>query len=575
MTSDLSITPATLTVAANDATKTYGDSDPTLTYGLSGFVNGEDATSAQVSGAPDLARGGGEKVGGYAISVQDTGSLSAPNYAFQASATPADFTITPAPLTISANNQSKAFGKTLTLTGTEFTTSPAKLYASGDSVTSVTLTCSTNSGGTSGTAANAALGTYTLTPSAAVGTGISNYRISYASGTLTVAPAPTTITLTASPTQCGETSTFTASVSPATAGGQTLTGTVQFAVNGAKVGSPVAIDAGGVATCSYTANLAAGSYPVTATFAAGTTAADSNFANPTSPASTNLAVSQKNATIAYSGDTLGVAGSALNLQATAMDSSAAGYGGANPQSNTKPGDITKMWIAFVITPVGGATSSTVYAPVLDTGVAGDGIGTASATFKATSQSSYNVVASLVAGSGGGTNLYYSALDAQPASLTFYTGSGQFATGGGWLKDPTTGTRGNFGLLAGYTPVGKPMGLFSYCWCGTYNGVPAFFTISASNITALGFSGAKYPLSATLSGTATLTVTKATNCGLLYGPETNLPISVTACDTGQSSGVGVDKLSLTLTGSKAPFLAGGMKSFTGLVLGGGNVVIHLR
>ena len=86
---------------------------------------------------------------------------------------------------------------------------------------------------------------------------------------------------------------------------------------------------------------------------------------------------------------------------------------------------------------------------------------------------------------------------------------------------------------------------------------------------------KYPLSATLSGTATLQVNKASNFALLYGPETKLPFTVTAYDTGKSSGVGLDKLSLTLTGSKASFLTGGMKSFSGVLLGGGNVVIHLK
>ena len=71
------------------------------------------------------------------------------------------------------------------------------------------------------------------------------------------------------------------------------------------------------------------------------------------------------------------------------------------------------------------------------------------------------------------------------------------------------------------------------------------------------------------------MTRARDCAALYGPEKSLTLSVTAYDTGQSAGVGVDKLSLTLTGSKAAFLAGGMKSFFGVLLGGGNIVIHLK
>ena len=140
----------------------------------------------------------------------------------------------------------------------------------------------------------------------------------------------------------------------------------------------------------------------------------------------------------------------------------------------------------------------------------------------------------MAGSGGGTNQYYTAPDAAPATLSFSPSSGEFAAGGGWITDPATLTRGYFGLDAFYGSAGKPQGQFAYVWSGTYNGVPAFFTISSNAITALGFSGSTYPLSATLSGTATLQVNKASNFALLYGPEAKLPFTVTAYDTGKSS-----------------------------------------
>ena len=57
----------------------------------------------------------------------------------------------------------------------------------GDVVTSVTLT-------SAGAAAAAAVGTYPIVPSAAVGTGLGNYTITYTNGTLTVIPAALTIT---------------------------------------------------------------------------------------------------------------------------------------------------------------------------------------------------------------------------------------------------------------------------------------------------------------------------------------------------------------------------------------------
>ena len=45
-----------------------------------------------------------------------------------------------------------------------------------------------------GAAATATVGTYPIVPSAATGTGLSNYTISYVNGTLTVNPATLTIT---------------------------------------------------------------------------------------------------------------------------------------------------------------------------------------------------------------------------------------------------------------------------------------------------------------------------------------------------------------------------------------------
>ncbi len=94
----------------------------------------------------------------------------------QASSAPTDFAINTAPLTIAANNLGKCTGAAYLFTGTEFTTNG--LFGS-DAVSSVSLT-------SAGSAADATTGTYTITASAAVGTGLSNYVISYTNGTLAV-----------------------------------------------------------------------------------------------------------------------------------------------------------------------------------------------------------------------------------------------------------------------------------------------------------------------------------------------------------------------------------------------------
>src|SRR5437867_10749929 len=89
-------------------------------------------------------------------------------------------------LDITANNRTKTYGDTFTFAGTEFTTVAGQLV-NGDTVTSVTLT----SAGAAGTATVTAPGpTYAITPSAAVGSGLGNYTISYhnASVGLTVNP---------------------------------------------------------------------------------------------------------------------------------------------------------------------------------------------------------------------------------------------------------------------------------------------------------------------------------------------------------------------------------------------------
>jgi hypothetical protein len=91
-----------------------------------------------------------------------------------------------ATLTITADDQSKTYGSAFAFAGDEFTTSG---LVNGDTVSNVTLT----SAGAVATAG--VLGSpYPITPSAGVGTGLSNYSIAYLAGTLTVIPAPLTIT---------------------------------------------------------------------------------------------------------------------------------------------------------------------------------------------------------------------------------------------------------------------------------------------------------------------------------------------------------------------------------------------
>ena len=102
--------------------------------------------------------------------------------------TSASFKILPAPLTITADDRTKTYGTTVVFAGTEFSTVG---LLNADTVTSVSLA----SPGAAATATVAG-SPYPITPSAAVGTGLSNYTISYVDGALTVTQASAIIVVT-------------------------------------------------------------------------------------------------------------------------------------------------------------------------------------------------------------------------------------------------------------------------------------------------------------------------------------------------------------------------------------------
>ena len=101
----LAVTPAPLTITAENASKIYGANVPTLVASYTGFVNGE--TSVSLTTQPKLVTTGSQ-VGSYAITA--SGAVDA-DYAITYVA--GSLNITPAPLTISAENASKIYGANL------------------------------------------------------------------------------------------------------------------------------------------------------------------------------------------------------------------------------------------------------------------------------------------------------------------------------------------------------------------------------------------------------------------------------------------------------------------------------
>ena len=248
----LTITPAPLTITAQDVTKVYGQTPALTDFTISPLVNGETVGSVTLSSSGQISTAG---VIGSPFSVTPSnatgGTFTATNYAI--SYANGTLTVTPAPLTITAQDVTKVYGQTPALT--DFTTSP---LVNGETVGSVTL----NSSGQISTAG--VIGSpFSVTPSNATGGTFTatNYAINYVNGVLNVTPAPLTITAQDMTKVYGQT--------PA------LTGfTTSPLVNGETVGSVTLSSSGQLAN----ANVVGSPYSLTPSNATGGTFTATNYA---------------------------------------------------------------------------------------------------------------------------------------------------------------------------------------------------------------------------------------------------------------------------------------------------------
>jgi filamentous hemagglutinin family protein len=165
---NFAVTPANLTVTADAKSKTYGDADPALTFVASGFKLSD--TISIIGGA--ISRVAGENVATYAIG-QNTLTAGG-NYTI--SYTGANLTISPATLSVNANNASKTYD------GLAYWGGNGVAYSGFvNSETSAVLSGTLTYGGSSQGAKSA--GSYAIVPS---GLTSANYAISYADGTLKI-----------------------------------------------------------------------------------------------------------------------------------------------------------------------------------------------------------------------------------------------------------------------------------------------------------------------------------------------------------------------------------------------------
>ena len=203
----LTVHAIALDVTATDESKDYGDAftpngATQFSTGPRQLKNGDIVANVTLSSSGYAA---GAPVAGspYTITASAATGTGLGNYAITYHT--GHLTVHAIALDITANDQSKSYGDTFTFTGTEFSTGTGQLKNT-DSVASVTLT-------SAGTAATAGVvgSPYAITPSAAVGTGLDNYNISYhdASVGLTVHAIALDITATDQSKNYGDTFTFT------------------------------------------------------------------------------------------------------------------------------------------------------------------------------------------------------------------------------------------------------------------------------------------------------------------------------------------------------------------------------
>jgi autotransporter-associated beta strand protein len=277
------ITPKALTVEdAAVASKAY-DATTNATFSTGGLKPAEaPGTGSTSDNTPYTGDAVGVSLSGFfasldvgaSIAVTSTSSLTgaqAANYSFTqlAGLTGA---ITNAPLTVTADNQSKFWDQALPF-GSGSTLFSSSGLVAGETIGTVTLACI-------GGAAGSAVGTYEIMPSAPTGGTFTsaNYAITYAVGTLTVNPAGQTITFGA----------LTAKTYGDAPFSLTATASSLLTVSYSSSDTSVATVSGSMVTI-----LKAGTTTITAT-----QAGDANWA-PATPVPQTLTVNQATQTITF------------------------------------------------------------------------------------------------------------------------------------------------------------------------------------------------------------------------------------------------------------------------------------
>ncbi|HEV2478120.1 MAG TPA: MBG domain-containing protein [Puia sp.] len=166
-----------LTIQANPASKNYGAALPTFTASYSGFVGTDNAGSLTTAPTLSTAATAGSGAGTYPITVN--GAVD-PNYSISYIGN--TLTVSPVALTVTASNETMVYGGAFPALNVSYSG-----FVNGDNASSLptlpVVSVPTTPFGP--------VGSYVITPSGAVDP---NYTFTYVTGTLTITPAPLTIT---------------------------------------------------------------------------------------------------------------------------------------------------------------------------------------------------------------------------------------------------------------------------------------------------------------------------------------------------------------------------------------------
>ncbi|HTK20660.1 MAG TPA: MBG domain-containing protein [Mucilaginibacter sp.] len=539
---------APLTITAKNQCKTYGATQTlgTIAFTTSTLYNSDSVTGVTLtsSGSPATAT-----VGTYDIVPSAATGSGLSNYSI--SYVNGKDTVKVAPLTITAKNQSKIYGGAQTLGSIAFTTST--LYNS-DSVTGVTLT-------SSGSPATAVVGIYDIVPSAATGSGLSNYTISYVNGKDTVKVAPLTIT----------------------AKDQTKVYGTVFTFAGTEFTPSTLYNSDQVTSVTLTSTGAPSSAPVTAT---------PYSIVPSAAQGTGLS----NYNITYKNGSLTVT--------PYSDCTAYAYNGTTFANADVGLTSTTVNLSLVLTTSGGADASTATVkfynitsgtPVL--------IGTASVTANGLNQATYsypykidignnlsltNNISWVVTG-----NFSNSTCQETSTYVTVSSRTSDFLTGGGYVTlNPSTGAAKSAGTYKG-DPGTKTNFGFNVKWNKTLTNIQGggfnaivrsgvlVYQIKAAKVTTLSVTpaaGTSPATAAFTSGNATVTVTN-TVTGVVTSPvgNANLTVEMTdVCEPGGGNNVSSDLIAITLKDAKGVLLYSNNWDGSKTVkqpLNGGNLQIH--